>query len=286
MSQTVAPIGDLVRTWREQRHLSQLDLAVEADISQKHLSFIESGRSAPSRDMVLLLAEHLDVPLRERNAMLLAAGFAPVFRDRPLNDPALARAMASIDRLLKAHEPYPALTVDRHWNMVAANAAVAPLLVAVDPELMKPPVNVLRTSLHPRGLAPLIVNLAEWRGHLLDRLKRQWRITRDPVLDKLLRELTAYPTAARLASARPPAGSTEEIAVPLKLRTQRGTLSFLSTVTVFGTPVEITLSELTLEAFYPADPETLAILQEVQLPAPLPAQPTHGTNGSRPTSRG
>jgi transcriptional regulator with XRE-family HTH domain len=282
MSQTVAFIGDLVRTWREQRHLSQLDLAVEADISQKHLSFIESGRSAPSRDMVLLLAEHLDVPLRERNAMLLAAGFAPVFRDRPLNDPALARAMASIDRLLKAHEPYPALTVDRHWNMVAANAAVAPLLVAVDPELMKPPVNVLRASLHPRGLAPLIVNLAEWRGHLLDRLRRQWRITRDPVLDKLLQELTAYPTA-RLASARPPAGSIEEIAVPLKLRTQRGTLSFLSTVTVFGTPVEITLSELTLEAFYPADPETLAILQEGQLPAAQPAQPTHG---SRPTSRG
>ena len=274
MSQTVASIGDLLRTWREQRHLSQLDLAVEADISQKHLSFVESGRSAPSRDMVLLLAEHLDVPLRERNAMLLAAGFAPVFRNRPLNDPALARAMASIDRLLKAHEPYPALTVDRHWNMVAANAAVTPLLVAVDPELMKPPVNVLRASLHPRGLAPLIVNLPEWRGHLLDRLKRQWRITRDPVLDKLLQELTAYPTAARLASARPPAGATEEIAVPLKLRTQRGTLSFLSTVTVFGTPVEITLSELTLEAFYPADPETLAILQEGLLPAPLPAQAT------------
>jgi len=271
MSQTVASIGDLVRTWREQRHLSQLDLAVEADISQKHLSFIESGRSAPSRDMVLLLAEHLDVPLRERNAMLLAAGFAPVFRDRPLNDPALARAMASIDRLLKAHEPYPALTVDRHWNMVAANAAVAPLLVAVDPELMKPPVNVLRASLHPRGLAPLIVNLPEWRGHLLDRLKRQWRITRDPALDRLLRELTHYPTG--LPAARSPTGSTDEIAVPLRLRTQRGTLSFLSTVTVFGTPVEITLSELTLEAFYPADPETLAILREGQLPASLPARP-------------
>ena len=283
MSQTVASIGDLVRTWREQRHLSQLDLAVEADISQKHLSFIESGRSSPSRDMVLLLAEHLDVPLRERNAMLLAAGFAPVFRNRPLNDPALARAMASIDRLLKAHEPYPALTVDRHWNMIAANAAVAPLLVAVDPELMKPPVNVLRASLHPRGLAPLIVNLAEWRGHLLDRLKRQWRITRDPVLDRLLQELTAYPMASRPAAALPRAGSADEIAVPLKLRTQRGTLSFLSTVTVFGTPVEIALSELTLEAFYPADPATLTILQQGQLSAPLPAQPMHE---SPPASRG
>jgi transcriptional regulator with XRE-family HTH domain len=168
MSQTISSVGELVRTWREHRHLSQLGLAVEAEISQKHLSFIESGRSAPSREMVLHLAEHLDVPLRERNTMLLAAGFAPVFQHRTLNDPALAGAVASIERLLKAHEPYPALTLDRHWNMVSANAAVPPLLAAVDPELMKPPVNVLRVCLHPRGLAPLIVNLGEWRGHLLD----------------------------------------------------------------------------------------------------------------------
>jgi len=176
-----------VRGWRELRRMSQLDLAVEADISQKHLSFIESGRSAPSREMVLLLAEQLDVPLRERNTMLLAAGFAPVFRNLPLTDPALAGALATVERLLRAHEPYPALTTDRHWNVVSANRAVAPLLVAVDPELMKPPVNVLRVSLHPRGLAPLIVNFAEWRGHLLDRLRRQLRITRDPELDRLLR---------------------------------------------------------------------------------------------------
>jgi hypothetical protein len=185
--------------------------------------------------------------------------------------------MASLDRLLKAHEPYPALTLDRHWNMVAANSAVAPLLTAVDPELMKPPVNVLRVSLHPRGLAPLIVNLREWRGHLLERLRRQLRITRDAALDKLLKELTAYPIAAHAAAARPLQGptvtGTEEIAVPLKLRTQRGVLSFLSTVTVFGTPVDITLSELTLEAFYPADPETLAILQEGRLPSSHSARP-------------
>jgi len=253
-------VGALVRTWRQQRGLSQLDLAAEADISQKHLSFIESGRAAPSRDMVLGLAEHLDVPLRERNAMLLAAGFAPIFRDRPLTDAALAGALATIERLLKAHEPFPALTVDRHWTMVRANAAVAPLLAAVDPALMKPPVNVLRVSLHPRGLAPLIVNLAEWRAHLLERLRRQVRITRDPALEALARELTAYPGGTVRAANYAPSPTGDEIAVPLRLRTHAGVLSFLSTVTVFGTPVEITLSELSLEAFYPADPETAAAL--------------------------
>jgi transcriptional regulator with XRE-family HTH domain len=276
MSQPVASVGALVRSWREQRRLSQLDLASEADISQRHLSFIESGRSAPSREMVLLLAEHLAVPLRERNALLLAAGYAPVFRDRPLTDPALARAMASLDRLLKAHEPYPALTLDRHWNMVAANAAVAPLLAAVDPDLMKPPVNVLRVSLHPRGLAPLIVNFREWRGHLLDRVRRQLRITRDPRLDTLLQELTAYPAGTRAAEGKPPTAVMEEIAVPLQLRTQRGLLSFLSTVTVFGTAVDITLSELSLEAFYPADTETLAALRETNQSSLLIPRPPDG----------
>jgi transcriptional regulator with XRE-family HTH domain len=254
------PIGDLLRAWREQRHFSQLDLATEADISQKHLSFIESGRAAPSRDMVLLLAEHLEVPLRERNTMLLAAGFAFVFHDRPLSDPALAHVLATIERLLKAHEPYPALTLDRHWNMISANAAVLPLLASVDPELMKPPVNVLKVSLHPRGLAPLIVNLPEWRGHLLERLRRQIRITRDPALNKLISELMAYPGTGASTRSAASAPRPEDIAVPLKLRTQSGLLSFLSTVTVFGTPVEITPSELSLEAFYPADAATAAVL--------------------------
>jgi len=232
----------------------------DAEISQKHLSFIESGRSAPSRDMVLALAEHLGVPLRERNAMLLAAGFAPIFRDRPLSDPALAGALATVERLLKAHEPFPALTVDRHWTMISANAAVAPLLAAVDPALMKPPINVLRVSLHPRGLAPLIVNLAEWRAHLLERLRRQIRILRDPTLEALARELTAYPGGAARATSHGASSAANDIAVPLRLRTHGGVLSFLSTVTVFGTPIEITLSELSLESFYPADPETAAAL--------------------------
>jgi transcriptional regulator with XRE-family HTH domain len=261
MSQTIASAGDLVRSWRQQRHLSQLDLATEAEISQKHLSFIESGRSAPSREMVLLLAEHLDIPLRERNALLLAAGYAPIFRDRPLADPALERARATIDLVLKAHEPYPALTVDRHWTMVAANASVAPLLAGVDPELLKPPVNVMRLSLHPRGLAPLIVNLGEWRAHLIDRLRRQLRLTRDPVIDDLLKEMSGYHAGAVRQADRQAQSHQDEIAVPLRLRTHAGTLSFHSTITVFGTPVEITLSELSLEAFYPADDATATAMQ-------------------------
>ncbi len=260
MNQTIAPVGDLFRSWREQRHLSQLDLATEAEISQKHLSFIESGRSAPSREMVLRLAEHLDVPLRERNALLMAAGYAPIFRDRPLTDPALEKARTAIDLVLKAHEPNPALTVDRHWTMVAANASVASLLVGVDPSLLKPPVNVMRVSLHPRGLAPLIVNLAEWRAHLIDRLRRQHRLTRDPAIDGLLKELAGYHAGAGRQVDHPAQSHQDEVAVPLRLRTHAGTLSFLSTVTVFGTPVEITLSELSLEAFYPADDTTAAAM--------------------------
>jgi len=255
MTTVSASIGDHVRRWREHRRLSQLALATDAQISQKHLSFIESGRAAPSREMVLLLSDHLDVPLRERNALLMAAGYAPIFNARPLSDPALAPALATIERLLKAHEPYPALSLDRHWNLVSANGAVAPLLSAVDPELMNPPVNVLRLSLHPRGLAPFILNLAEWRSHLLDRLRRQIASSLDPVLGELMSELLAYP-----GGAHRPGSIGDEIAVPLRLRTERGILSFLSTVTVFGTPHEITLSELSLEAFYPADDATARLL--------------------------
>jgi transcriptional regulator with XRE-family HTH domain len=256
MSRANASIGDLVRAWREQRHLSQLALASEAEISQKHLSFIESGRSAPSREMVLRLADQLDVPLRERNALLLAAGFAPVFRDRPLGDPALARARAALDLVLKAHEPYPALTVDRHWTLVAANAAARRFMALVDPALLEPPVNVMRLSLHPRGLAPLTANPGEWRAHLLERLRRQYRMTRDGAIDALLREVSAYPWHVDGASDARAKVHPDDIAVPFRLRTTSGILSFLSTVTVFGTPVEITLSELSLEAFYPADEAT------------------------------
>lgn len=258
---TAQSIGALVRMWREQRHLSQLDLAAEAGISQKHLSFIESGRSAPSREMVITLAEHLDVPLRERNMMLLAAGFAPIYRDRSLDDPAMARARAAIERLLKAHEPYPALAVDRQWMLVSANAAVAPLIAGADPVLVKPPVNVVRLSLHPRGLAPLIVNLSEWRAHMIERLRRQHRITRDAAVDALLIEVAAFPGGNEKLTDNSAADDSDAIAVPLKLRTHGGILSFLITVTVFGTAIDITLSELSLEAFYPADETTAAALR-------------------------
>ena len=253
----VQTVGKMVRSWRELRRFSQLELAVEAEVSQRHLSFIESGRAAPSREMVLHLAEHLEIPFRERNVMLLAAGYSPIYGDRPLEDPTLIHAKATLEALLRAHEPYPALTVDRHWNIVSANRALSGLLDGVDSELLKPPANALRISLHPRGLAPNIVNLGEWRQHLLDRLRRQFRITRDPALNPLMKELIGYPFNS---SERPGSFNENEVAIPLRLRTPRGILSFLSTVTVFGTPVEITLSEVTLEAFYPADQETARIL--------------------------
>ncbi|HET9904309.1 MAG TPA: helix-turn-helix domain-containing protein [Xanthobacteraceae bacterium] len=249
------PIGERLREWRQRRRLSQLDLALEANISARHLSFVETGRSRPSREVVLRLAERLDVPLRERNAMLVAAGFAPVFAERPLDDRALAPAAQAIERVLKGHEPFPALAVDRHWTMVKANAAVPRLIAGVEATLLQPPVNVLRLSLHPQGLAPRIANLAEWRGHLLARLRRQVELSADAVLTDLLRELSAYPAPL---SPRAPAASDEAcaIAVPLRLVTPAGVLSFLSTTTVFGTPIDVTLSELALEAFFPTDEAT------------------------------
>lgn len=253
-------VGDHLRTWRQRRRLSQLHFALDAEISQKHLSFIESGRSAPSREMVLRLAEHLQMPLRDRNAILLAAGYAPVFPERALDDPALGVARAAVDLILTGHMPYPALVVDRHWTMAAANAAVAPLLAGVaDATLLRPPVNVLRLSLSPGGLAPDIVNLAEWRTHLLDRLRRQIEVTADPALVALRQELMdfALPAPQR---AGPAAKDYAGILIPLQLRTPAGVLSFFSTTTVFGTPSDVTLSELALEAFYPADAATAAAL--------------------------
>lgn len=255
MNTATRPFGELLREWRQRRHLSQLALALDAEVSQRHLSFIESGRAEPSRDMVLRLAEHLDVPLRERNALLLAAGYAPFFRERGLDDPALAAARDVIRQVLAAHEPLPALAFDRHWNLVDANQAVAPLLQGVAPDLLRPPVNLLRLGLHPEGLAPRIVNLGEWRGHLLARLRRQAAATADDTLVRLLGEMAAYPA--------PPHAEMDaaSVAVPLRLRVPGGVLSFLSTTTVFGTPVEVTLSELAIEAFFPADAATSAALR-------------------------
>jgi len=255
---TAIHFGTHLREWRQRRHLSQLDLALSADISARHLSFVETGRAQPSREMVLRLAEHLDVPLRERNVLLTAAGFAPIFAERALDDPALQAARKAVELVLKGHEPFPALAVDRHWTMVMANGAVAPLLTGAAPALVKPPVNVLRLSLHPDGLAPRIANLDEWRAHLLERLRRQVETTADPVLVDLLKELKGYPVPRRPAPV--PVTGWGGVAVPFRLATDAGVLSFISTTTVFGNPVEVTLSELALEAFFPADATTAEII--------------------------
>jgi transcriptional regulator with XRE-family HTH domain len=262
-SSTGRSIGDLLREWRERRRLSQLALALDAEVSTRHLSFLETGRARPSREMLLRLAERLEVPLRERNTMLLAAGFAPAYPERDLADPALEVARAAIDRVLAGHEPFPALAVDRSWTLVATNRVVPALLTGVAAELLQPPINVLRLSLHPDGLAPQIANLPEWRAHLLARLSRQVELTADPRLSDLLRELSGYATDQGMRNIDQPGSdhSLTSVAVPLRLRTEHGALSLLSTTMVFGTPVDVTLSELAIEAFFPADAATADLLQ-------------------------
>ena len=252
-------IGEHLREWRQRRHLSQLDLASDAEISARHLSFVETGRSAPSREMVLKLAERLDVPLRERNVLLVAAGFAPAFPQRSLDDPALRQAREAIGLVLKAHEPNPALAYDRHWNLVAANRMLAPILEGVPPKLLSPPLNILRLAFHPEGLAPRTVNLGEWAAHLLERLHRQCEATADPELIKLYNDLRSYPLPSRAAPV-----SADNVAIPFKLRHNGEVLSFISTTMVFGTPVDVTLSELALETFFPADELTARRLKEMQ----------------------
>jgi transcriptional regulator with XRE-family HTH domain len=255
-------VGDLLREWRQRRRMSQLLLAAEADISTRHLSFVESGRAVPSREMVMHLAERLDVPLRARNALLVAAGYAPLFRERPLSDPQLAAAREAVDLVLKGHEPYPALAIDRHWTIIAANNALAPLLTGASPELLKPPVNALRLSLHPEGIAASIVNWHAWREHILARLQRQIDVSGDDTLSALREELAAYPAPPNAEAPGHDNAAVNQIAVPLRLRTPLGVLSFFSTTTVFGTPIDVTLSELAIEAFFPADQQTATALRE------------------------
>lgn len=257
-------VGDLLREWRQRRHLTQLDLAGDAEISTRHLSFIETGRSTPSRAMVLRLAERLELPLRARNTLLTAAGYAPVFAERPLADAALAPARLAIERLLAAHEPFPAIAIDRHWTLVTGNGAAMRLMDGVDGALLQPPVNVLRLSLHPGGLAPRIANLAEWRTHLLTRLRRQIDLSADPVLSELLRELSAYPAPFHQSRTSAPDGDYASVMIPFQLVTGAGTLSFFSTTTIFGTPIDVTLSEIALESFFPADVATSNALRRLE----------------------
>src|SRR5918998_4331919 len=229
-----APIGEQLRDWRTRRRMSQLDLALEAGVSARHLSFLETGRSRPSREMVLRLCEELEVPLRDRNRLLIAAGFAPAYEERPLEAPEMEPIRRAVAQVLTGHEPFPAAVVDRWWNLVAANRNVSIFLEGVAPELLEPPANVLRASLHPDGMAPRIVNLAEWRGHLLDRLRREVAATADARLGELLAELEGY---ARPHEPAPPRPSRGAIAVPLVLRHRDGELTFFSTVATFGTAV-------------------------------------------------
>lgn len=254
------PVGTQLREWRQRRRLSQLDLSVDAEVSTRHLSFVETGRSMPSREMVLRLADRLEVPLRERNRLLTAAGFAPMFAERSLDDPSSIAARAAVEQVLAAHEPFPAIAVDRHWNLVFHNAAAGALLqMGIAPELLEPPINMLRVSLHPDGLAPHIVNLAQWRGHLLERLRHQSQVSGDMALASLIDELASYP--APLHDGALAFTPSAAIVVPLVLDTPLGRLSLISTMTVFGTPVEVTLSELALETFFPADASTARALR-------------------------
>ncbi|WP_194818735.1 helix-turn-helix domain-containing protein [Nocardia sp. XZ_19_385] len=248
--------GDLLRHWRLERRLSQLELAGRAETSARHLSFLETGRATPSRAMLANLCEHLQVPLRERNRLLLAAGYAPAFAEPALDTPEMAPVRAAVGQILEGHQPYPALAIDQSWNMVDANAGVALLLAGIDPDLLTPPVNALRLSLHPDGLAGRILNLPEWRGHVLARLTRQIEVTGSTELAELLTELREYPGGeTELVLPEP-----DQVVVPLRLRHDGQDLSFLSVTTVFGTPMNVTVAELAIESFFPADAATRAAL--------------------------
>lgn len=268
-------VGDVLRDWRRRRRFSQLDLALEAEVSARHLSFIESGRSQPSRDMLLRLAERLELPLRERNRLLLAGGYAPIFAERGLDRPDMTAAMDAVRAVLRAYEPYPALAVDRHWRLVAANEGLPPLLGGVAPHLLDPGIDVLTLSLSPDGLAPFILNYAEWRQHLLERVRSDAIRSGDEELARLLERLRALPRPAGGSERSSTTSSTASIAVPLILRhpSTNERLSFLSTTTVFGTASDVALAELTLEGFLPADEVTREALTARHSPSALPACP-------------
>src|SRR5436190_9446409 len=253
-------VGALLRDWRRRRRMTQMDLALEADVSARHLSFVETGRSMPSAEMVKHLAEQLDVPLRERNELLLAAGYAPAYGQRDLDEPEMGPVREALERVLKGHEPFPAVVVDRHWGMVAGNSAIALLTAGVAGHLLEPPVNVLRHTLHPEGMAARIANLAEWRAHLLDRLGRQVVTSGDPALAALHEELVALPGNYPAHPGHAPDLAAGEIAVPLRIRHGDAELRFISTYTTFGTAVDVTVSELSIEAFFPADEATARAL--------------------------
>ena len=249
----VHTVGELLRQWRQRRRLSQLDLAIAADVSARHVSLVETGKSNPSADMVLRLADQLHVPLRDRNRLLLAAGFAPRYAERPLDDDALSAARDAIARVLRAHEPYPAVVFDRRWNIVMTNRAVDPFFADVAPDLLRPPINLVRLGLDPRGLAPLVVNLADVRAVFRSRITRQLATAPDAELTALYEELLA-PDSEDATSQR----IESDVVIPMIIRVGGRELRLFSTITTFGTPMDITLDEVAIESYYPADAETAA----------------------------
>ncbi len=256
-------VGELLREWRKRRSVSQLELSLDSSISARHLSFVETGRSQPSREILVRLAETLEVPLRERNTLLLAAGYAPLYAERPLESQEMEPVRSALDRFLRAHEPYPAIVIDRHHNLLAANDALGALTDGCAPELLEPPANAIRVALHPDGMAPRTLNLGEWSAHLLARLRREAAITGDPALEDLYAEAASYPGVETEPSGGGEPG-LEGVVVPLRIAEGDRELSFISTLSTFGTAVDITLSELAIEAFYPANAETaMRMLSEV-----------------------
>ncbi|MBV9893207.1 MAG: helix-turn-helix transcriptional regulator [Chloroflexi bacterium] len=251
-------VGELLREWRERRRLTQLELALQAEVSTRHLSFVETGRATPSREMILHLAEQLEVPLRERNQLLLAGGYAPVYAQAGLDSPELSSVRTVVREVLTAHEPNPAIVIDRHWNLVDANSAVALFMHDVAVEQRTPPINVMRLSLHPRGAAPHIINLAQWRAHLLSRLRREIAQTADPELVGLYTEIRGYQPDLDTANLETPGAG--EVVIPLRFRFGEQELVFFSMVAAFGTPLDITVDELALEFFFPADSATTSFL--------------------------
>jgi transcriptional regulator with XRE-family HTH domain len=248
--------GQLLQTWRKRRHMSQMELALTAQVSARHVSFLETGRSQPSREMLLHLARHLDVPPREQNALLLAAGLAPQYSETAVNDMRFAEARGMIELILRSHEPYPAIAMDRHWNVVMHNRALEPVLSTIAPELRTPPINLLRLSLHPGGIAPRTLNYSEWRAHLMLRLQQQIDVTGDPVLMALKVEAEGYAYQEDRSHQH-----IHQLVIPLVLQTPGGVMRFYTTTMVFGSPVDITLSELAIETFMPADSATEAAMR-------------------------
>ncbi|MEV4234401.1 MULTISPECIES: helix-turn-helix transcriptional regulator [unclassified Nocardia] len=249
------PVGAMLREWRLRRRLSQLELSVQSGISTRHVSFVETGRTVPSPAMVERFAHHLDIPLRERNRLLVAAGYAPTYRHRALDDPDLAQARAAVRRVLDAHEPFPALAIDRQWNLLFANRAAEVFFEGVAAELLEPPINMMRIGLHPKGFAPRVRNIEQLRGFLLPRLARQAELSGDPELAALHMELSAFASEAVLPQVDP-----SEVALSIQLEHRGTQLSLFNTIMRFGAAFDVTLDEIAIESYFPADRTTSAYL--------------------------